>query len=114
MTVGLSNYRVPRWLTEGLSVYEEVRANPAWKRDLELQFFTAYDQGRLHSLDEIDRGFTRPTFQGQVLLSYYHAYRVIEFVVAEYGFDVIMDLLEVFGQWAIRVGSDSKRNRNTT
>ncbi len=94
MTVGLSNYRVPRWLTEGLSVYEEVRANPAWKRDLELQFFTAYDQGRLHSLDEIDRGFTRPTFQGQVLLSYYHAYRVIEFVVAEYGFDVIMDLLK--------------------
>ena len=94
MTVGLSDYRVPRWLTEGLSVYEEVRANPAWKRDLELQFFTAYDQGRLHSLEDIDRGFTRPTFQGQVLLSYYHAYRVIEFVVAEYGFDVIMDLLK--------------------
>lgn len=94
MTVGLSDYRVPRWLTEGLSVYEEVRANPAWRRDLELQFFTAYDQGRLHSLEEIDRGFTRPTFQGQVLLSYYHAYRVVEFVVAEYGFDAIMGILD--------------------
>ena len=94
MAIGLSNYRVPRWLTEGLSVYEEVRANPAWKRDLELQFFTAYDQDRLHRLEEIDRGFTRPTFQGQVLLSYYHAYRVIEFVVAEYGFDAITSLLK--------------------
>ena len=94
MAIGLSNYRVPRWLTEGLSVYEEVRANPAWKRDLELQFFTAYDQDRLHRLEEIDRGFTRPTFQGQVLLSYYHAYRVIEFVVAEYGFDAITGLLK--------------------
>ncbi len=93
MTVGLSDYRISRWLTEGLSVYEEVRANPAWRRDMEIQFFTAYDQGRLHKLEEMDRGFTRPTFPGQVLLSYYHAYRVVEFFSAEYGFDTLAQLL---------------------
>ncbi|MCY4159539.1 MAG: peptidase MA family metallohydrolase [Bacteroidetes bacterium] len=94
MTIGVSNFRIPRWLTEGLSVYEEVRANPSWRRDMEIQFFTAYDQERLHELEEIDRGFTRPTFQGQVLLSYYHAYRVVEFMAREYGFQSLIKLLQ--------------------
>ena len=98
MTIGVSNYRVPRWLTEGLSVYEEVRANPAWRRDMEIQFFTAYDQGRLYDLEKIDHGFTRPTFQGQVLLSYYHAYRIVEFIASEYGFHTLVDLLQALSQ----------------
>ncbi len=93
MTIGLSNFRVPRWLTEGLSVYEEVRANPAWRRDMEIRFFTAYDQNRLYELDQIDRGFTRPQFQGQVLLSYYHAYRVVDYLATQYGFHTLTDLL---------------------
>ncbi|MYB90287.1 MAG: tetratricopeptide repeat protein [Rhodothermaceae bacterium] len=98
MTVGLSDYRISRWLTEGLSVYEEVRANPAWRRDMEIQFFTAYDQDRLYDLENIDRGFTRPTFQGQVLLSYYHAYRVVDFLSSEYGFDALTRLLSALSQ----------------
>ncbi len=98
MTVGLSDYRISRWLTEGLSVYEEVRTNPAWRRDMEIQFFTAYDNNRLHELEKMDRGFTRPTFQGQVLLSYYHAYRVVEFLVSEYGFDTLIRLLRTLSQ----------------
>ena len=98
MAIGVSNFHVPRWLTEGLSVYEEQRARPAWRRDLELQFFTAFDQDRLHKLEEIDRGFTRPAYPGQVMMSYYHAYRVVDFVVQEYGFNAVIELLRSLGQ----------------
>ena len=98
MAIGVSRFHVPRWLTEGLSVYEEQRAQPAWRRDLELQFFTALDQGRLHKLEEIDRGFTRPAYPGQVMMSYYHAYRVVDFVVDEYGFDAVIKLLQALGR----------------
>ena len=98
MAIGVSRRRVPRWLTEGLSVYEEQRANSAWGRELELEFFLAHEKERLHSLATIGRGFTRPEFPGQILLSYYHAYRIVEYMIDRYGFPRIIALLKAFGQ----------------
>ena len=37
ITLQLSGNRIPRWLTEGISVYEEQRARPEWGRDMELR-----------------------------------------------------------------------------
>ena len=36
ITLQMSKQRVPRWLTEGISVYEEGRARPEWGRDMEV------------------------------------------------------------------------------
>lgn len=98
MAIGTSGHRVPRWFTEGLAVYEERRADPAWGRELELQLLQAFDDGRLLPLTEIDRGFTRPTFPGQILLSYYHASEVIAFLVDTHGFEGVVGLLEALGR----------------
>ena len=98
LAIGTSRFRVPRWLTEGLSVYEEQYASQAWKRDMELQFLTAFDQDRLHPLSSIDRGFTRPTYPAQVMMSYYHGYRIIDYIVEEYGFDTIIEILRGLGR----------------
>lgn len=94
MAIGVADFRVPRWFTEGLSVYEEKRARPDWARELDLEFFAAFDQDRLLPLSDIDRGFTRPAFPGQVMLSYFHASRVIEYIVDRYGFDAVVATLE--------------------
>ncbi|MFB3131280.1 MAG: peptidase MA family metallohydrolase, partial [Rhodothermales bacterium] len=98
MAIGVSKHHVPRWFTEGLSVYEEQRARPEWGREMDLEFFTAFDRDKLHRLEEIDRGFTRPEFPGQILLSYYHASKVIAFIVDQYSFQAIIDILVGLGQ----------------
>lgn len=98
MAIGVSQHRVPRWFTEGLSVYEERRAFPHWQRALELDLFAAFDQDRLLPLADINQGFTRPTFPGQILLSYYHASKVIDFLVREHGFEAIVGLMQAFAQ----------------
>lgn len=93
MAIGVSRNHVPRWFTEGLAVYEEKLAHPEWGRELELELFTALDRDALHPLENIDRGFTRPEFPGQVLLSYFHASKVIEYISDQYGFDAIVAIM---------------------
>ena len=49
-TLGLTGNRVPRWFSEGISVYEERRARPGWGDDVSLEFLRAFQQGLLLSL----------------------------------------------------------------
>ena len=44
ITLQLSNQRVPRWLTEGISVWEETRARPEWGREMEVTFAGAMER----------------------------------------------------------------------
>src|SRR5690606_21672611 len=57
VTLQLSENRVPRWLTEGISVYEEKRARPEWGREMEMRFAEALESGELLPLAELNRGF---------------------------------------------------------
>ncbi len=93
MAMGVSDNHVPRWFTEGLSVYEEQRARPEWGREMDLGFFSAFEQDLLLPLDAIDSGFTRPSFPGQIQLSYYHAGQLVKYIVDTYGFDAVVDML---------------------
>ena len=97
MTVGLSDHRVPRWLTEGLSVFEEKRARPEWARKMDLFLFAALDQDKLLPLNNINSGFTRPEFPRQIILSYYQSMKIVEFLINNYSFEVIPKLLIGFG-----------------
>ena len=96
MSIGLAEYKMPRWFAEGLAVYEEQQARPEWGREMELDFLMAFDQGKLLPLNEMDRGFTRPTFPGQILLSYYHASQIVDYIATTYGQDAIVRILEGF------------------
>ena len=46
ITLQMSNQRVPRWLTEGISVYEEGKARPEWGREMEVPFAMALERAR--------------------------------------------------------------------
>ncbi len=77
-TLGVTNNRVPRWLSEGISVLEERRARPGWGDGPSPAFLRAYQAGRVPPPSRLDAGFTRPAFPEQVLFSYYAASLVCE------------------------------------
>lgn len=81
----LTANRIPRWLAEGIAVYETSRARPYWSMNLDLPFVMAYKNNRTLPLKELDAGFNRPTSPGQVTLSYFQASLVVEFIVTKYG-----------------------------
>ena len=51
--------RVPRWLTEGISVWEERRARPEWGREMDITFAQALNEGKVLKLDVLNEGFQR-------------------------------------------------------
>jgi tetratricopeptide (TPR) repeat protein len=94
----LSDYRVPRWLTEGLAVYEERRARPGWGEDVSPEFMRAYTGHELPPLTRLNEVFNRPS-TGELLG---HAYLMAS-LAAEYfetlrGADVTPRLLVAFGR----------------
>ena len=95
VTLQLSNQRVPRWLTEGISVYEERRGHPGWGREGDLPFAQALAAGTALRLTDLERGFMRPDTIG---LAYYEASLLVEHIERNEGIDAIRRLLKAYGE----------------
>ena len=93
-TLGATGGRVPRWLSEGLSVYEERRARPGWGDDPTPLFFATYAAGQLPKVSRLNDGFMRPAFPMQVPLSYFLASMVGEMIETERGIGAIRSMLD--------------------
>ena len=78
ITLQMSHNRIPRWLTEGISVFEEQRARPEWGREMELRFADALERGEVLPLAELNRGF----MSGETIaLAYYEASLLVDHLV---------------------------------
>ncbi len=91
-TLGRSKSRIPRWLGEGLSVFEERDAVAGWNRDQEGDLYQAYWNGQIIPLREFNAAFRGP----RILFAYYQGGLWAEFVVARYGFDKILAMLDAY------------------
>jgi hypothetical protein len=59
--LNMTNFRVPRWFTEGLAVHEETAVSPEWGDRLDPHVIMAIKDKKLLPVAELDRGFVRPT-----------------------------------------------------
>jgi tetratricopeptide (TPR) repeat protein len=94
-TIQMSKQRVPRWLTEGVSVWEERRARPEWGREMDMTFAHALNEGKVMKLDVLNQGFQDPKM---ISLAYYQASLVVEYLVETYGEPKLHALLRAYGE----------------
>jgi tetratricopeptide (TPR) repeat protein len=92
-TLGLTDQRVPRWFSEGLSVYEEHHARPGWGSNVSVEFLDAFAAGKLVPVSRMNDGFMRPAYPDQVILSYHEASVVCDFIAGTYGDKAILQML---------------------
>jgi cellulose synthase operon protein C len=92
-TLGLTEQHVPRWLSEGLSVYEEHHARPGWGSNVSVEFLDAFTAGKLVPVSRMNDGFMRPAFPEQVLLSYHQASVVCDLIARDYGEKGLLQML---------------------
>ncbi len=95
--IQLSDYKVPRWFTEGLSEYETIRARPEWRRENDSDLWAALQDDTLPSVAELNLAFMKPTMQA-VVVAYHLSSVTIEYLVAEYGFPVVVKALKLFAK----------------
>jgi Flp pilus assembly protein TadD len=95
ITLQMSNQRVPRWLTEGVSVFEEARARPAWGGEMDVPFAIALERGQVLKLRDLNSGFTNPD---TIALSYYQASLLVEHIVATHGEAALRTLVRTYGE----------------
>ena len=96
ITLQMTDYRIPRWFSEGLSVYEERRARPGWGDDWNPMFVRAFMDHRWFKMVDLDGGFQRPKSAQDVPIAYFQASQVCEFIVDRYGFDAILRMLAMY------------------
>jgi len=95
VTLQLSNQRVPRWLTEGASVFEERRADASWGREGELDFLRAYAAGKAIPLASLNSAFTDGRTIG---LAYHQSSLLVEHLVDRFGDAGLQRLLAGYGR----------------
>ena len=96
ITLQMTDYRIPRWFTEGLSGYEERMARPGWGDPWNPHVLRALSEGRWFKIADLDAGFQRPRNPDDVPLAYFQSSHVCEFIVERYGFEAILQMLRLY------------------
>jgi len=95
ISLQMSNNRVPRWVSEGISQFEERRARPEWGRETEIPFARALEDGKVPKIRDINESFNDPELWS---LLYHESSLVIEHLVATYGEPALWRLLREYGK----------------
>jgi tetratricopeptide (TPR) repeat protein len=93
-TLTLTDSHVPRWFTEGIAVHEETAVSPEWGDRLIPEVLMAIKNKQLLPVSDLDRGFIHPKAPEQVLVSYYEAGRICDFITDKWGWDTILAMLQ--------------------
>ena len=91
-----TNYRVPRWFTEGLAVHEEGQANPLWANRLTPEVVEAIRDKKLLPVAQMDQGFIFPEYPEQVVVSYWQAGTILDYIAAKWGNDAVLGMVRSF------------------
>jgi tetratricopeptide (TPR) repeat protein len=97
-TLAATNSRIPRWFTEGMAVYEETAASPEWGDRISPPVILAIRDKKLLPVAQLDRGFVHPSFPDQVIVSYYQAGKICNFIEGKWGFQKLLDMVRAFGK----------------
>ena len=109
ITLGATDNLVSRWFSEGVSVLEEWQTGPsrfrvetegdAWPA-VPAETIDAFRADRLPPVATLDEGFIRPTYAGQVAVSYTQAGLLCEHIAASRGTEALAAILRAYRQGA--------------
>ena len=98
ITLQKTNNRMPRWLSEGISVYEEYAGDDAWGQRLDPNFESVVNEKGYPDLAALNAYFTTPESATQLMFGYFAAGEFVKFYVKAYGHDALVRSLARIGE----------------
>ena len=94
ITLQLTRNKMPRWLSEGISVYEERQANPAWGQTMNPKYREMVLGKDLTPVGDLSAAFLAPKTDLHLQFAYYESYLVVEFLVERFKLDSLKEILQ--------------------
>lgn len=105
ITLQMTDNRMPRWLSEGISVWEEREGRPYWGRSQGLDLVRAATEDKLLHIEELNSGFSNARSNADLSFAYFQSYLVVDYITKQYGFDKLVEFIK---QYAF-IKEDSER-----
>jgi tetratricopeptide (TPR) repeat protein len=97
VTLHKTRNKMPRWLSEGISVYEELQENPGWGQWMTPKYREMILGDELTPLSKLTSAFMNPKSSLHVRFAYFESALAVEFLVSRYGFDALKAALNDLG-----------------
>ena len=85
VTLNMTRNKMPRWLSEGISVYEEMQCNPTWGKHMNPQYRKMVLGGELTPISKLSSAFLSPRTPMHLQFAYYESSLVVEFLIERFG-----------------------------
>jgi len=93
VTLNLTNNKMPRWLSEGMSVYEELQRDPTWGQRMNPEYRGMILAGKLTPISKLSAAFLSPPTPNDLQFAYYESALAVEFLIERYGLESIRAIL---------------------
>ena len=100
VTLQLTRNKMPRWLSEGISVYEEREANPAWGERLNPRYREMLLDKELTPVSQLSAAFLAPESAVHLQFAYYESSLVVQFLVERFGREKLLLILRELARGA--------------
>ncbi len=94
VTLEKTKNRMPRWLSEGISVYEERQRNAASGESMTPTYRVMLLDESLTPVSRLSGAFLNPPSPTHLQFAYYQSSLVVEFLIEQYGFDSLLQVLD--------------------
>ncbi len=97
VTLGKTHNKMPRWLSEGISVYEEEKQDPAWGSTLGPRYREMILGDDLTPLSRLSSAFLAPKTPFHIQFAYFESALAVDFLVQKAGLPALKALLDDLG-----------------
>ena len=97
ITLTMTKNKMPRWLSEGISVYEELEKDPSWGQSMTPEYREMILSGKLTPVSDLSAAFMRATSGEAMQFAYYESSLVVRYLVDKYGIEQLIKVLRALG-----------------